>query len=886
MDVQYRTTQIGLIVMAIAFWGSADAAEVTPDQADFFETKIRPVLVKQCYGCHSNESGNARGGLRLDTRELTHIGGSSGPAIVPGDLDGSLLFNAMTHQDFVMPPRSEMLPESVIDDFRKWIEMGALDPRSGAVTEIRSSIDEQQIQQAKAEFWAYQKPVQRPAPITDGDWSLTDIDRWIQAELAENKLTPASGASAYTVARRLYFDLIGLPPTAEQITVFQKAWQRDPTAAIASAADQLLQSPQFGERWGRHWLDVARYAESSGRGVNMTYPQAWRYRDYVIDSFNSDKPYDRFVQEQLAGDLLPVSSDQQWAENLIATGFLAMGPKDVNQRNGAQFAADLVDEQIDVTTRVLIGTSIACARCHDHKFDPIPQTDYYALVGIFGNMSTYFGAPASSIGIARGLQTQQTSNLLRMPIDDPNPFEKAVSPTELESMRERLASLSTELRETRMNQRRPGATQVPVSRIVRMTSEIEYLSAKLGGYDPEGRPISFCMGVQAKEQPEEVRLLVRGEIAQPAQVVPPGFPRVLSDAPASIAKGSTGRLEFARWITERDHPLTARVMANRIWQHLLGQGIVASPENFGSSGSAPTHPELLDHLAVEFVESGWSIKSLIRQIVTSRVYRIDSSFDQTSFEKDPENKLLWRANMRRLDAEAIRDAMLFVSGKIDLQRPPASLVAESGYMRVRDGNLVNLFDSAGNASRRGMGSGMAMAMGMSGGAMRDRFRNQRRGRFGGNREGGGMSQATLPTPGTDRLDMASAEYRSVYLPVVRDEVPRALAVFDFAEPSMVVGQRESSSTPNQALFLMNNPFVTAQADALARRVVDEAATPAARLRLAFELCFGRSPNATEVSAVRQFLNDFEDVQSSRGRVLAMTALCQSLLASADFRYID
>ncbi|WP_417747808.1 PSD1 and planctomycete cytochrome C domain-containing protein [Rosistilla oblonga] len=882
--MQYRTTQIGLIAMAIAFWGSADAAEVTPDQADFFETKIRPVLVKQCYGCHSNESGNARGGLRLDTRELTHIGGSSGPAIVPGNLDGSLLFNAMTHQDFVMPPRSEMLPESVIEDFREWIEMGAPDPRSGAVTEIRSSIDEQQIQQAKAEFWAYQKPVRRPAPNTDGDWSLTDIDRWIEAELAENELAPASDASAYTVARRLYFDLIGLPPTVEQIADFQKAWDRDPTTAITTAADQLLQSPQFGERWGRHWLDVARYAESSGRGVNMTYPQAWRYRDYVIDSFNSDKPYDRFVQEQLAGDLLPVSSDQQWAENLIATGFLAMGPKDVNKRNGTQFAADLVDEQIDVTTRVLIGTSIACARCHDHKFDPIPQTDYYALVGIFGNMSTYFGAPASSIGIARGLQTQQTSNLLRMPIDDPNPFEKAVSPTELKSMRERLASLSTELRETRMNQRRPGATQVPVSRIVRMTSEIEYLSAKLGGYDPAGRPISFCMGVQAKEQPEEVRLLVRGEIAQPAQVVPPGFPRVLSDAPASIAEGSTGRLEFARWITDRDHPLTARVMANRIWQHLLGQGIVASPENFGSSGSAPTHPELLDHLAVEFVDSGWSIKSLIRQIVTSRVYRIDSSFDQTSFEKDPENKLLWRANMRRLDAEAIRDAMLFVSGKIDLQRPPASLVAESGYMRVRDGNLVNLFDSTGNASRRDMGSGMAM--GMSGGAMRDRFRNQRRGRFGGNREGGGMSQATLPTPGTDRLDMASAEYRSVYLPVVRDEVPRALAVFDFAEPSMVVGQRESSSTPNQALFLMNNPFVTAQADALARRVVDEAATPAARLRLAFELCFGRSPNATEVSAVRQFLNDFEDVQSSRGRVLAMTALCQSLLASADFRYID
>lgn len=883
-----RQLQLGLFVLASTICGAAVAADVTPEQADFFESKIRPVLVKQCYGCHSNEAGNARGGLRLDTRQLTHVGGSSGPAIVPGDLDGSLLFNAMNHQDFVMPPRADKLPPAIIEDFRQWILMGAPDPRSNEVVAIRPSIDDEQIDRAKTEFWAYQKPIRRQPPESASGWATTDIDRWIDAGMTSKQLTPAADASAYTVARRLYFDLIGLPPTAQQNAAFEAAWQRDPNKAIASAVDTLLESPQFGERWGRHWLDVARYAESSGRGVNMTYPQAWRYRDYVIDSFNDDKPYDRFVQEQLAGDLLPVSSDQQWSENLVATTFLALGPKDVNQRNATQFAADLVDEQIDVTTRVLMGTSIACARCHDHKFDPIPQTDYYALVGIFGNMSTYFGAPASSFGIARGLQTQQTSNLLRLPIDDPNPFDEAVSVAELDSMRERIETLGRELREARINQRKPGGTPIPVSRIVRMTGEIEHLSAKLGGYDPQGKPISFCMGVQAKEQPKDIRLLVRGEIDQPAQVVPPGFPRVLTSEPPTIAAGSTGRLEFARWITAPEHPLTARVMVNRIWQHLLGTGIVASPENFGTTGSPPTHPELLDQLALDFIESGWSIKSLIRQIVTSRVYRIDSSFDRSSFEKDPENKMLWRANMRRLDAEAIRDAMLFVSGQIDLDRPQASLVAESGYMRVRDGNLVNLFEYSAGAARGGMGSGMGAAMGMAPGTMRERFRSMQRGRFGNNRDAGrrGMSQATLPAAGTDRLDMTTAQYRSVYLPVVRDEVARAMAVFDFAEPTMVVGQRESSSTPNQALFLMNNPFVVAQADALARRVVEEAETPAARLMRAFELSFGRQPNPTEVSAVRQYLDNFEDIESSRGRLLAMTALCQSLLASADFRYID
>lgn len=321
----------------------------------------------------------------MDARELTRIGGSTGPAVVPGILEESWLYNAITHQDFDMPPKRK-LPRNIINDFRKWIEMGAPDPRQTDVAEIKSSISKVDVERARESFWAYRKPTKpQPPAIDDAAWPRTDIDRFVLAKLEQAELQPASDAEAYKVLRRLCFDLIGLPPTPEQVDDFTKQWKTDPDQAIEFVVDRLLKKKQFGERWGRHWLDLVRYAESTGHEYNYTYPHAWRYRDYVIDSFNADKPFDRFVQEQIAGDLLPVKSDEQWAENLIATTFLAIGPKNVNERNRAQFEADLIDEQIDATTRVFLGQSVACARRHDHKFDAIPQTDYYALAGVFRN---------------------------------------------------------------------------------------------------------------------------------------------------------------------------------------------------------------------------------------------------------------------------------------------------------------------------------------------------------------------------------------------------------------------------------------------------------------------------------------------------------------------
>ncbi|MCA9214457.1 MAG: PSD1 domain-containing protein [Planctomycetales bacterium] len=854
-------------------------AQTDQAQRAFFESKIRPVLVKECYGCHSNKSGNAKGGLRLDTRELMHIGGESGPAIVPGDLDESLLYNAITHQDFVMPPRKQ-LNADVINDFRLWIEAGAFDPRTTAPKTFRSSITSADIAKAKRSEWSFQRPVLHKLPaVNDTKWARSDLDHFVLAKLEENQLRPSSDAQSHEILRRLCYDLIGLPPTPEQIEYFNRYWNADADKAIRFVVDQLLDAKQFGERWGRHWLDVARYAESTGREVNMTYPHAWRYRDYVIDSFNEDKPYDRFLREQLAGDLLSVDSDEEWAENLIATTFLVIGPKALSERNRVQSAADLADEQIDTTTRVILGMSVACARCHDHKFDPIPQTDYYAMAGIFRNMESFYGSPASKFGNVGGLQNRNSSNLIWLPVRDAMPIEKPIGKSGVDKLEEQLQETMTQLAELRRQRRNPQASQNrqgTVASQARLRTRAEYLSAKLGSYDDDGNPISLCMGVQEVKFPKDVRLLVRGEIDQPAQIVERNVPQVLRDKPIRIKNGSSGRLEMAEWISSKNNPLTARVMVNRIWQHMFGERIVRTTENFGSSGEAPTHPELLDSLAVEFMKSGWSVKHMIRTIATSRTYRMSSKFDAKSFEADPENHLLWRATPRRLDAEALRDSMLFVSGELEFSRPHASEVAKAGYMRVRNGNLINPGE-------------LTMMGGMAGGGMmtaptsiRDRFRNSdrdaRQRLFDIRRQ---------VESGNKLLDMVNANFRSVYLPAVRDNLPRSLDVFDLPDSSIVTGRRESSNTANQALYLMNNDFVIQQSRAFAKRLLAEHDALDKCIKHAFVLAYGRDAKKDEVKAASDFISELQRTSGRRFKQEnAIAAVCQSLFASAEFRYID
>ncbi|WP_231742361.1 PSD1 and planctomycete cytochrome C domain-containing protein [Stieleria varia] len=886
---------------------------ITPEQLKFFETNIRPVMIRECYGCHSNQSGQARGGLRLDTRSLTHLGGDSGPGIVPGNLEESLIYNAITHTDFVMPPKRK-LSDREIADFREWIEMGAPDPRVTKIAEIKSQITSEDIQEAKESFWAYKPTAKTTTPVVnDASWSRTDIDRHVLGKLESVDLQPAPDAPSYKILRRLCFDIVGLPPTPQQITWFEKAWQSDPDQAIATTLDRLLEKEQFGERWGRHWLDVARYGESTGREVNTTYPHAWRYRDYVIDSFNDDKPFDRFIQEQIAGDLLPVQDDQQWTENLIATTFLAMGTKNVNEQSGVQFNADLIDEQIDTTTRVFLGTSVACARCHDHKFDPIRQTDYYAMAGIFASTKTYFGNPPSKYGTPVTPQSRRISSLILLPVQDPNPFDKSYTASELEDLHDQMRDLQSQLANLR---RDSGSAQNGINQRIRIGNQMAEVSAKLGVVDENGNPLSYCMGVQDSPSPRDARVLVRGEIDQPAQVVPRGIPDALSDQPLSIDADESGRLELARWIASPDNPLTARVMVNRIWKHLLGQGLVTSTENFGATGTAPSHPELLDHLAIEFVNSGWSVKSLIRRIVTSRVYRMDTTFDQRSHQYDPDNALLWHANAKRLDAESLRDAMLSICGELDTQRPRGSDVAQAGYMRVRGETLADPREMVRTVTQEVIEQKREEYRERIGEAMRQRFA-QRGGTFRGRPGPSGrpsqaaqaivdgemgrqMQRETMQAVAEQvakkvSLDKVDANYRSVYLPIVRDLVPRSLDVFDFADASMVIGDRESSNTPNQALYMMNNPLVLRASESFAERLTQNASRVGDQITQAFLLAYGRPPTAGEKQASADFLRSFSKSAEQRssnptGRgdsdLSVMAAFCQSLFAAAEFRYLD
>jgi cytochrome c553 len=456
---------------------SIAAQELSADELKFFESKIRPVLIKECYGCHSVKTGATKGGLMVDTKEALLLGGDSGAAIVPGDLDESLLWSAINHEDYNMPP-GKMMSDKVIADFKTWIEMGAPDPRVIKITEIKSEITPEDVEKGR-EFWAFRKPISPAIPESKNErWAETDIDRLVLAKLEENELKPSKDADAETVLRRLTFNLTGLPPTPRQIDWMKKNFEREPRVAVSKVVDELLESDQYGERWGRHWLDIARYGESTGREVNITFPNAWRYRDYVIDSFNDDKPYDQFVQEQIAGDLLPVNNDEKWSENLVATGFLALGPKTLTEQNGRQFRLDLIDEQVDVTSRAILGVSVACARCHDHKFDPIPQTDYYAMSGIFENTSTRYGTIDT-------LQNRRPSNLIMLPVADPEVAKQKISRKQLQDLKEQLEETQAKFREAtraRQQMRKGGSSsgaQKSLLSVARLSSQSAALKAKI-----------------------------------------------------------------------------------------------------------------------------------------------------------------------------------------------------------------------------------------------------------------------------------------------------------------------------------------------------------------------------------------------------------------------
>jgi cytochrome c553 len=855
----------------VGLFADEEAASANPEGIKFFEAKIRPVLMEHCARCHSTDGGQGvRGGLSISSREALRVGGESGPAVVPGDLSQSLLWDAINHEGLRMPPSGKLPPET-INDFRRWIELGAPDPRVPTEAVVQSRVTPEAIA-AGRHFWAFQPP-QMPALPEGSGWSESAIDRLLESQFAAEGLTPAVDASPTVLLRRLHFVLTGLPPAPGESDAFTAAWSRDPRRALESTVDRLLALPQFGERWGRHWLDAARYAESTGKEIDVSFPNAWRYRDYVIDAFNADKPYDIFIREQLAGDLLPAPTDEQWAEQLIATGFLALGPRSLIEQNSRQFQADLVDEQIDVTTRVFLGVSVACARCHDHKFDPIPQSDYYALAGIFQSTETCFGG-------VRSQRNRQPSKLIVLPIDDPNPSDQSMTREELAELRRQRDEVQQEAIEARraLARPQPGGTP-PQTRLANqflLDQRATQLTTRINSVDEQGRPLTVCMGVQDKAKPQNARLLIRGEIDQPAQEVPRGFVQVLSSANAVLPANSSGRLELADWIASPEHPTTARVMVNRIWLHLLGEALVRETDNFGASGPQPSNQALLDYLAVRFVDSGWSVKSLIREIVLSRVFRLSSEFDQKRFERDPENQYFARANVRRMEAEVIRDGMLAASGRLDPERPRGSIMARFSSSIIGPDGPVGMVMTPATA-------GMTAAQTPGRPGVLDRFSRPGRPAMDG---AGPMLPSRLQSRlngGGGSIFEASVLYRSIYLPVPRNSVPRSLDVFDFAEPSMVIGQRETSNTPAQALYMLNSAFVIEQSDAMAERLQREQKQRRDQVELAFELVFSRLPESEELEASLRFL---EDAERSVKPAAALSAFCQALFASAEFRYVN
>ncbi len=828
-----------LMLTALATPVLLRAADAIPDeQLNFFERKIRPVLVEKCYDCHSAQAKKLRGGLKLDSKEAILRGGDNGPAVVPGKLEESLIIGALkwSDKDTQMPPKKQ-LPANVIADFEQWVKMGAPDPRTtGAVAgadKAASDWKKKEIDIAEGrKFWAFQPPKeQTPPQVKNTAWPKSDLDKFVLAKIEEKGLQPVADAQKLELLRRVTFDLTGLPPTTDQIQAFAKDTS---PKALENAVDILLASDRFGEHWGRHWLDVARYGESSGKDVNIMYPFAWRYRDWVIEAMKKDKPYNEFVKEQIAGDLLPYTDGIDQSNKIVATGFLAVGTKPHNERNPRQFTLEVADEQIDTMSQAMLGITVACARCHDHKFDPIPQKDYYALAGIFLSSETLYGT-------GTGIQNAHPADLIDLGKDSAMPAGfAAISATQRAQIAQESEKNNQEMmdlqREAMTSMKKGDAQGAQTFKLLAKRQRRGEIGNELARYDADGSARILTMGVYDRRYPSNSPVYSRGDATQPGPQVPRGFVQVMFQKEPPVINRGSGRRDLAEWVGSEENPLTARVFVNRAWRWLMGSGIVKTADNFGAMGEKPTNPELLDHLAMKFMKDGWSIKKLVKDIVMSHTYQLATSNDAKSFNADPDNTLFWRANKRRLEAEQLRDSILAVSGKLDLYPQEGSPICRMGEGREA---MFSLYRS------------------------------------------GGATQSNYT--------------RSIYLPIVRDRLPEALSLFDFADPSMVTGSRDETNVPAQGLYLLNNPYVQGLSDDFARRVYSSAQDNPARISNAYWIAFGRPATAQEQQLTRTFFYNYEmDAENAKtapkgGKDISMfawSAFCQALMASAEFRYLN
>jgi Protein of unknown function (DUF1553)/Protein of unknown function (DUF1549)/Planctomycete cytochrome C len=775
MPCRFRRTVVLLFLVFFLTPGSrpADAAPLEPSTVAFFEKDVRPLLIESCQRCHGPKK--QEGSLRLDSRTTLLKGGASGAAVVPGDPDKSLLIKAVRHTGELHMPPSKKLTSDQIASLSRWVQLGAPWPGDGQPAATRAGT----ITAEERRFWSFQ-PIGNPAPpaVKDRTWPLTPIDHFIQARHEAEGVKPVGLADKRTLIRRLTHDLIGLPPTPEEIQAF--LGDNAPNA-YEKLIDRLLASPHYGERWGRHWLDVVRYADTAGDGADYPVREAYRYRNYVIRAFNKDKPFDQFLREQIAGDVIArkeveKQTAEQYAEQVTATGYLAISKRYGYNLNTQFQHLDFADT-IDNIGQSLLGLSLGCARCHDHKYDPVSMTDYYALYGILA--SSQFSFPG-------GEELQRPRNLV--PLVPP----AEVGRKEAER-RQELAQVDAELKRLTDARDRLNFDAVGIKeRLARLEAEIAPLQKKRQQV-AERPPSPVAYGV-TEGKPMNAHIQKRGEPDKPGPEAPRRFLEILGgDALPNPAEGS-GRWELAQWMTRPGNPLTARVIVNRIWQHHFGRGLVATPNDFGTRGEAPSHPELLDFLASRFMAQGWSIKTLHRQMLLSRVYQLASRDEADNHRRDPDNRLLWKYQRRPLDAEAIRDSMLAVSGKLDRAMPDAHPfpAVESWTFSIHY-----------------------------------------------------PFQASY-----------ESNHRSVYLMVQRARRHPYLALFDGADPNLSTAERRPTTTPLQALYLMNAPFVHEQSAALAGRLLARPGEEGERIRYAYELTTGREPDAEEMQTAQTFLTRY------------------------------
>ena len=997
----------------------AGASEIDPADLEFFESKIRPVLVERCYQCHGGDPAKIRGGLILLDAEGVRAGGDSGAVIVPGSPEDSLMIEALHYEGLTQMPPDGKLPAHVIADFEQWIRRGAPDPRTGGEQTVVATRTAETFDYGPGrEHWAFRRVEDPALPEVENEaWVSRDLDRFILSHLEERGLAPVAPADKRTLLRRATFDLVGLAPSEAEIKDFLADESPD---AFGRVVDRLLASPHYGERWGRHWLDIARYADSNGLDENIAFPNAFRYRDYVVDSLNRDKPFNRFVREQIAGDLMPAESDAQRFEQITATGFLMLGPKVLAEQDVDKMLIDIVDEQVNTLGRAFLALPVGCARCHDHKFDPIPTADYYAMAGILRSTETMSDAagmrwlerplaPEDEIaeyeaaqklvaeaqekvdevvreqndvlrsprraalaeyllateeaypswsddeekqeaaretiaGVAqgRGLEPPVLERWVRAfhryregpPVEGDAPSPSTVfviwnayaasSPDRYEQVTEELRAiiasekvLIAPLTRSLVRGPAPRTLEEVAWRYASLFATIEIAweehLMRLGLKDEdELRPSDFRLPREQEElrwlvydgyfcilclhQEEEEKLYpeealeqlaeLRAEVERLEEASPPAPPHAMAvdetatvDLPVHIrgshlnladepeprgflkvtdhlvppppvAGDTSGRLELARWITHPEHPLTARVIVNRVWHWHFGRGIVETPSNFGVIGSKPTHPELLDWLARRFVEGGWSLKDLHRDIMLSSTYRLSSDYDAANAAIDEENRLLWRNNRRRLEVEPIRDALLQLAGRLDLTI----------------GGRVEEYNARGYV-------------------------------FG---EYGPL----------DRVDIYDAPRRSIYMPVVRTAVYPIFGGFDFGDASDSVGDRSETVVPRQALLMMNSPFVQEAALGFAKQLLEiEDADAAGRIDTAFVRAYGRPADDVEIADSLAFLDEMRSCASDTGcargsgrtlgapasspasasadaELYAWTRLSHVILAASEFIYIN